>query len=319
MLKYNEKKYFRSKFWRESKRPMIFFFSFFIISIGFQSAGRSDSVRINSGVDSSAVSSALSLDTSAEATGQSDVDDEGWLAVIGSFDPTKDGYRSAVTFVSDTQRGFDLLGERLPEPRIWRTEVSNHYAVTLGGQMSWVQANTHAATARTLGIARDAFAQLNRQWQAADPPAPFIEDCKVLSDFTVFAHLGEIATGGESAPAPRLREGIHSLITGLGGEVKFDTGVDEVFRVAYARDNSDAQYAANWLAHGLAEIIASVLGDNSLHIPHLLDTDGVDSTHLQIWLSPPVVAVLMETEIPEEWTVERRCERLSQLGPPAWR
>lgn len=48
---------------------------------------------------------------------------------------------------------------------IYRTKISNNYAVVIGGQLDEASARSLAAKARTSGLAKDSFHQINKEWQ----------------------------------------------------------------------------------------------------------------------------------------------------------
>ncbi|HYD37688.1 MAG TPA: hypothetical protein VEA60_08740, partial [Allosphingosinicella sp.] len=48
--------------------------------------------------------------------------------------------------------------------QIWRTKISDNYAVVLGGQMTRDRAAKLVATAKRSGFAKDAFPQRDRGW-----------------------------------------------------------------------------------------------------------------------------------------------------------
>lgn len=81
-----------------------------------------------------------------------------WFAVIGSYDISDAGRRSAENWAATVRSSLGCA-------EIWRTRVSNSYAVVLGGRMrNFAEALQAAQRARRLEVAPDAFIQANRQW-----------------------------------------------------------------------------------------------------------------------------------------------------------
>lgn len=80
-----------------------------------------------------------------------------WFAVVGSFPTTGQGLAEARALAQRTQS--------LGCAEIWRTKISNNYAVVLGGKTTRGQALSAAALARSSSLASDAFTQVNREWQ----------------------------------------------------------------------------------------------------------------------------------------------------------
>jgi len=84
----------------------------------------------------------------------------GWFAVVGS--------------VHSRQEAIDLTNELrpgLPDPlrsldfEIHKTDISDLFALTIGGETSKGEALSRAASVREAGLVPDAYAQRNRGWE----------------------------------------------------------------------------------------------------------------------------------------------------------
>ena len=81
-----------------------------------------------------------------------------WFAVVASFLPTskKIAEKAVMRFREQSKNEYDF--------HMWKTKVSNHYAITIDSLITKEKANELVQVARTLNIANDAFTQKNREW-----------------------------------------------------------------------------------------------------------------------------------------------------------
>jgi hypothetical protein len=80
-----------------------------------------------------------------------------WFPVVASYSLNAQGLRLA------QQRVVELTGAGQCA-QIWRTKISDNYAVVLGGQMTRDRATKLVSTAKQSGLAKDAFPQRDRGW-----------------------------------------------------------------------------------------------------------------------------------------------------------
>ena len=84
----------------------------------------------------------------------------GWFAVVGSLESKKE----AIEFI-------ELLNKSKPQSLkpfdfvIYKTKISQLYAVTVGGETTKADALSRASLARENGWVSDAFAQRNKGWE----------------------------------------------------------------------------------------------------------------------------------------------------------
>lgn len=88
---------------------------------------------------------------------------EGWFAVVGS-----------VRTIDEANRLVSRLGSQLPASlvnqslKVYKTEISKLYAVTVGGETSKSDALHIAKIVRESGLVSDAFAQRNKGWNEVE-------------------------------------------------------------------------------------------------------------------------------------------------------
>jgi uncharacterized protein (DUF3084 family) len=87
----------------------------------------------------------------------------GWFAVVGSY-PAKAGG------LDQAKAQYQKVIASGQCAQIWRTVISNSYAVVLGGRLSRGEAQRRARDARKQGLAGDAFAQPDRDWKQISGP-----------------------------------------------------------------------------------------------------------------------------------------------------
>lgn len=80
-----------------------------------------------------------------------------WFAVVGSYKPDAEGLGNARA-QAKRARQSGLCAE------IWKTQISNHYAVVIGTLNTRDAANASVQRAKQTGLASDAFSQANRGW-----------------------------------------------------------------------------------------------------------------------------------------------------------
>lgn len=93
----------------------------------------------------------------------------GWLTVLGTFGIAQ--LAEARNRARDLKQLMRTSGESpggVPPVRIYRTQISNSYAVTLGGASDRAAAIRQATRVRELGWVPDAFAQADRGWAVVD-------------------------------------------------------------------------------------------------------------------------------------------------------
>ncbi len=95
-----------------------------------------------------------------EATEKPDEDAE-WFAVVGSFKSNR--LEIAKKFANSIESKIRNDGLRYTVD-IYRTKVSNHYAIVVGGPRPKTGAEKTARESRQKGWAKDAFAQIDRGW-----------------------------------------------------------------------------------------------------------------------------------------------------------
>lgn len=90
-----------------------------------------------------------------------------WFAVVGSY--SLNNQRQAEAYATEMRQRLSAAGLNYPVA-VWRTRVSEVFAVTVGGQRAdEADATQLAQSLRAQGLAADAFAQRNRDWTAAPP------------------------------------------------------------------------------------------------------------------------------------------------------
>jgi len=90
-----------------------------------------------------------------------------WFAVVASFQGTEAGLRKAQGLANDINENIEAEELKNTPAQVWKTMVSGHYAVTLGGQQTEAEARKLAGIARRLKIASDAYPQIDKDWQKA--------------------------------------------------------------------------------------------------------------------------------------------------------
>jgi hypothetical protein len=109
----------------------------------------------NAGISAEVKSRIQEATSSALPTGQ-------WFVVLASL-PGND--ESAARDTADRkQKLLAAAGEKRPV-QLWRTKISNNFAIVLGEPTNRDAAIELASTARSNNIAKDAFAQQDRDWR----------------------------------------------------------------------------------------------------------------------------------------------------------
>lgn len=85
-----------------------------------------------------------------------------WFCVIGSFSIRK--FNSAKSFAIKVDSILKNSDSKI-DVHIYKTMISNNYAVTLGESLTKEKAQEYVDIARFNNIARDAFYQINRDWK----------------------------------------------------------------------------------------------------------------------------------------------------------
>lgn len=99
-----------------------------------------------------------------EAT-QSSAAASNWYSVVSSVDGND--YKTAKRIAIEKQRLSKSLGVK-QAVEIYKTKISNNYAIVIGGPLDQTQARSLASIARKAGIASDAFAQKDRSWELVE-------------------------------------------------------------------------------------------------------------------------------------------------------
>jgi hypothetical protein len=86
---------------------------------------------------------------------------EGWFTVVASFDVEQLDYaRRKRDEIARQQNQYPV--------EVYKTKISRYFAVTIGGRKTKLEAQALVRTARVNGWARDAFAQLDREWSRVE-------------------------------------------------------------------------------------------------------------------------------------------------------
>jgi hypothetical protein len=79
-----------------------------------------------------------------------------WFAVIASYPVSRSGLAAA-------RKQAEVAGTRVGCAQVWRTKISNNYAVVVGGAANQASALVNAERSRSSGWG-DAFTQADREW-----------------------------------------------------------------------------------------------------------------------------------------------------------
>lgn len=93
-----------------------------------------------------------------------------WFTVLGTFniDDLEGAWQRADALAAKID---SALGRGQIQTRVYRTKISNDYAVTLGDRWSRSQAISYARRVRESGLVTDAFAQVDKAWEPVDRPS----------------------------------------------------------------------------------------------------------------------------------------------------
>lgn len=89
-------------------------------------------------------------------------DNQNWFTVIGTVPATSTSLYDAAKLAEALQR--QLAPSKLAPVQVYKTKISNSYALTIGGPVSQDTARTVATQIRSSGIVSDAFWQPDREW-----------------------------------------------------------------------------------------------------------------------------------------------------------
>lgn len=188
-----------------------------------------------------------------------------------THDADKDWYAVALSLRASTSNALarslafaDQLQSRLADRneamavRVWRTSISDHYAVTVGGPSAKDDAESIAGMLRASGLVSDAFVQDDRNWsqQERTGAEPVGNLPQTLVGFRLFFHIPE---GVDSrALRTQLVNRFEERGASIGGfdnqEDQFGNGVD------FARSSSDSMSAAEEVADLLNNVFVPTFG-----------------------------------------------------------
>lgn len=182
------------------------------------------------------------------------VKDTEWYAVVLSLRAsTSNAMTRSFVFADQLQSRLADRGEDMAV-RVWRTSISDHYAVTVGGPSDKSDAERIAEMLRSSGLVSDAFAQDERNWiqQERNGAEPIVTLSQKLVGFRLFFHIP--AAIDSRALRTQLVNEFEGLGASIGGfdnqEDRFGAGVD------FARSSSDSRSAAEEVADLLNSVIA---------------------------------------------------------------
>lgn len=187
-----------------------------------------------------------------------------WYAVALSLRASTSNARARVfAFADQLQARLADRDEILPV-RVWRTSISDHYAVTVGGPGEKEDAERVAGMLRSTELVSDAFAQDDRNWDeqkrsGAEPDGTLVQ---TLAGFRLFFHIPTVI----DSRALRIQlvnqfEGRGASIGGFDNqEDQFGVGVD------FASSSSESRSAAEEVAEVLNVVFSTSFGLEEMSI-----------------------------------------------------
>ncbi|MDJ0825567.1 MAG: hypothetical protein QNJ16_08700 [Rhodobacter sp.] len=204
---------------------------------------------------------------------------DNWFPVVLSLKiSTPNSLARAQAFADSVDDRLSRTGDsEVPKARIWETQISRSYAVTLGGPASREVADRLVKLAREQGVADDAFAQQNKGWVDVERQADPVTEVP-LAGFDIFVHLPA------DRDSPERRRFLLAGLAALGGNVRgFDTQVNRFgIGVDHLAGNPQSETAARAVSDFLAGDPAS--GTPQPRPLKTLGSPSTAATTLGLWL-----------------------------------
>lgn len=165
--------------------------------------------------------------------------------------------------------------------QVWRTSISDHYTVTVGGPSEKDDAERIAAVLRTSGLVPDAFAQDDRNWTEQERNGALAVGMspQTFAGFRLFFHIPE------TVDRRALRIQLVSLFEERGASIGgFDNQVDQFgVGVDFTESSSEGRRAAGEVADVLNETLSKPFGLETMSIrpQSALNNDRI----LGVWIN----------------------------------